>query len=174
MQIRDLVVAHFGQDRFDYIYHIDQADSSDRVLSVNSDNDVQFDEEFYKHLCNTYGAALRDRVFFFVDSRNELVPFEQDAFPGRTFYRNAGRSSRQGLESSYLLQWHNRWQLQLNYTYSDFRYQEYQTPDADYSEMRLPGLPQHLAQGQLRYQVPPCCTQGRGIGSAVAPICPSS
>jgi iron complex outermembrane receptor protein len=52
------------------------------------------------------------------------------------------------------LQWRSRWQLQLNYTYSDFRYQDYQTPKADYSDMRLPGLPQHLAQGQLRYQAP--------------------
>jgi iron complex outermembrane receptor protein len=105
-----------------------------------------------------YAWAQRQQRFsltaFFVDSRNELVPFEQDAFPGRTFYRNAGRSSRQGLESSYLLQWRSRWQLQLNYTYSDFRYQDYQTPKADYSDMRLPGLPQHLAQGQLRYQAP--------------------
>ena len=78
-QIRDLVVAHFGQERFDYIYHIDQADSSDRVLSCDSDNDVQFDEEFYKHLCEAYGAGLRDKVFFFVDNRNVIgkdIPFQ--------------------------------------------------------------------------------------------------
>jgi hypothetical protein len=46
--VRDLVLRHYGPDRFHYIYHIDQTDSSDRVLRVNSDNDVQFDEEFYK------------------------------------------------------------------------------------------------------------------------------
>ena len=77
--VRDLVRRHFGPDRFHYIYHIDQADSHDRVLSVNSDNDVQFDEEFYKFLCKTYGAAARDKVFFFVDNRNVIgkdIPFQ--------------------------------------------------------------------------------------------------
>ena len=42
--------AHFGPDRFQYIYHIDQSDGGDRVLDIASDGDVQFDEELYKHL----------------------------------------------------------------------------------------------------------------------------
>ena len=77
-EIRDLV-RHFGPNQFHYIYHIDQVDSSDRVLSLTSDNDVQFDEEFYKNLCDTYGARLRERVFFFVDNRNVIgkdIPFQ--------------------------------------------------------------------------------------------------
>ena len=39
----------------------------------------QFDEEFYKYLCKTYGAGLRERVFFFVDNRNVIgkdIPFQ--------------------------------------------------------------------------------------------------
>ena len=78
-EVRDLVLQRFGPDRFHYVYHIDQADGSDRVLSINSDNDVQFDEEFYKHLCKRYGAELRHRVFFFVDNRNVIgkdIPFQ--------------------------------------------------------------------------------------------------
>ena len=64
---------------FHYVYHIDQADGSDRVLGVDSDTDVQFDEEFFKYLCATHGAALRERVFFFVDNRNVIgkdIPFQ--------------------------------------------------------------------------------------------------
>lgn len=77
--VRDLIKKHFGPDRFHYVYHIDQTDSSDRVLSMNSDNDVRYDEEFYKRLCNTYGEGLRDRIFFFVDNRNVIgkdIPFQ--------------------------------------------------------------------------------------------------
>eukprot|EP00937_MAST-01D_sp_MAST-1D-sp2_P002830 g2830.t1 len=77
--VRDLLLRHYGPDRFHYVYHIGQADSSDRVLSVRSDQDVQFDEEFYKALCKSYGAALRERVFFFVDNRNVIgkdIPFQ--------------------------------------------------------------------------------------------------
>ena len=77
--VRDRVLKYFGPDRFHFVYHIDQVDSSDRVLSIDSDNDVQFDEEFYKHLCKTYGARLREKVFFFVDNRNVIgkdIPFQ--------------------------------------------------------------------------------------------------
>ena len=78
-EVRDLVLKQFGPDQFHFVYHIDQVDGSDRVLSISSDNDVQFDEEFYNHLCNTYGAGLRDRIFFFVDNRNVIgkdIPFQ--------------------------------------------------------------------------------------------------
>lgn len=70
--VRDLIRKKYGADRFRYVYHIDQADNSDRVLYMDSDNDVLYDEEFYRYLCNQYGANLRDRVFFFVDNRNVI------------------------------------------------------------------------------------------------------
>jgi hypothetical protein len=70
--VRDLIRKKYGSDRFRYVYHIDQADNSDRVLYMDSDNDVLYDEEFYRYLCNQYGANMRDRVFFFVDNRNVI------------------------------------------------------------------------------------------------------
>jgi hypothetical protein len=77
--VRNLLIKHFGQDKFDYIYHIDQTDNSDRVLCMSTENDVPYDEEFYKHLCKTYGEDLRDRIFFFVDNRNVIgkdIPYQ--------------------------------------------------------------------------------------------------
>ena len=56
--MRDLLLRRFGADGFEYIYHIDQADSSDRVLCMHSDQDVQFDEEFYKHLVRAEPPGL--------------------------------------------------------------------------------------------------------------------
>lgn len=70
--IAHLIKKHFGPDRFLYVYHIDTNDNSDRILCLKSDNDVQYDEEFYKYLCKTYDAGLRDKVFFFVDNRNVI------------------------------------------------------------------------------------------------------
>lgn len=78
-EVRDLVLKHFGADRFHYIYHIDQTDGSDRVLYLNSDNDIQFDEEFYKYLLKSHGAQLREKMFFFIDNRNVIgkdIPFQ--------------------------------------------------------------------------------------------------
>ena len=77
--VRDLVQNFFGPDRFHYVYHIAPADSSDRVLCINSDYDVRFDEEFFKFLVKTYGVSLREKVFFFVDNRNVIgkdIPFQ--------------------------------------------------------------------------------------------------
>jgi hypothetical protein len=77
--VRNLILKHFGPDRFKYIYHIDPADNRDRVLCIQSENDAQYDEEFYNHMCNTYGADMRDKMFFFVDNRNVIgkdIPFQ--------------------------------------------------------------------------------------------------
>jgi len=78
-EVRDLVLRHFGPDKFRYIYHISKADGSDRVLYLNSNTDVQYDQEFYKYLCQNYGADLRSKVFFLVDNRNVIgkdIPFQ--------------------------------------------------------------------------------------------------
>lgn len=79
--VRNLLVKHFGQERFHYIYHIASQDNSDRVLSVASETDVGYDEEFYNHMCKVYpdGRTLRDKIFFFVDNRNVVgkdIPFQ--------------------------------------------------------------------------------------------------
>ena len=42
-EIRDLLLRYLGPDRFHYVYYIDQGDASDRVLHINSNNDVPFD-----------------------------------------------------------------------------------------------------------------------------------
>jgi len=43
--VRNLLVQHFGQERFHFIYHIASHDNSDRVLSVASETDIGYDEE---------------------------------------------------------------------------------------------------------------------------------
>jgi len=75
----EAIKGHFGPDRFNYIYHIDQEDNSDRVLCMKTGNDIQYDEEFYKNLHQLYGSSLRDKIFFFVDNRNVIgkdIPFQ--------------------------------------------------------------------------------------------------
>lgn len=93
--VRELILRHFGTEQFRYIYHIDQTNGSDRVLYINSNNDVQFDEEFYKYLCKTYSASLREKVFFFIDNRNVIgkdIPFQliyQRQFGQPLFFKSA-------------------------------------------------------------------------------------
>lgn len=70
--IRNMILENFGLEEFHYIYHIDQADNSDRVLCIQTENDVCFDEEFFKFAVRKYGGKLSRRVFFFVDNRNVI------------------------------------------------------------------------------------------------------
>ena len=39
-----------------------------------------------------------DAAAFVIKSTNELVPFEVQDFPGKTFYRNTGKTNRLGIE----------------------------------------------------------------------------
>jgi iron complex outermembrane receptor protein len=88
---------------------------------------------------------------FYIALQDELVPFELEGFPGRSFFRNAGRSRRQGLEAELHYQIASGLSAQLSYTYSDFVYQEYQLPAADLQGKRLPGIPAHFGFLRLRY-----------------------
>lgn len=92
--VRDLIRERYGDDTFHYVYHIDQSNNSDRVQCIRTGNDVQYDEEFYKFLCKTYGKNLRDRIFFFVDNRNVIgkdIPFQlvYDRRFGRPLFRKS-------------------------------------------------------------------------------------
>ena len=70
--------------------HLWQGDGGDRILHIDSDNDVQFDEEFYNYLCKTYGARLREKLFL-----DELTTTLADSQPEKmaTAGRGAGRGS---------------------------------------------------------------------------------
>ena len=81
---------------------------------------------------------------FYIDLQNELVPYELEDFPGRTFFRNAGSSQRQGLEVNLQYAANNNLSFVATYTFSDFVYDSYLTPDGDFNGNRLPAIPQHM------------------------------
>lgn len=91
-------------------------------------------------------------AIFHLDIDDELVPFEVPAFPGRTFFVNAGESTRTGIEAG--LQWQNKLGLSvsLSLTYSDFRFNRFTDDNGvDFSGNRLPGVPRHLAYANLAF-----------------------
>ncbi|MGH7290463.1 MAG: TonB-dependent receptor domain-containing protein, partial [Myxococcota bacterium] len=83
---------------------------------------------------------------------DELVPFE--SLSGRTAYRNAGRSRRNGLE----LDWQAtplaplRWSGAL--TLLDATYRSYDTPAGDFTGNQEPGIPPWQVYQELLYQHP--------------------
>ena len=84
-------------------------------------------------------------VLFNINTANDLVPYELEAFPSRTFYRNAGKTKRNGIEFAYTRQNNPNLKTKISYTYSDFSYDSFTTPNGDFTGKQLPGIPKHMA-----------------------------
>ena len=83
---------------------------------------------------------------FFIESTNEILPYELEAFPGRSFYRNAGATQRWGVEVFGSHQW-KQWELQASMTQAQYRFTENNTSEGN----TLPGIPNSQFFLQLGY-----------------------
>lgn len=91
-------------------------------------------------------------TLFYIETDNDLVPYELEEFPDRTFYRNAGSTSRKGIEISYQSKIIENLHVKSSYTFSDFKYSTYQTTSGIFDDNILPGIPKHLAFISFNYQ----------------------
>ena len=87
-----------------------------------------------------YSTAL-----FATSVHDELIPFDLPSSPGRRFYRNAGRTSRRGVELG--LNYDLR-VLQLGgaYTYANYRFVDFAVGTAQYAGNKIPGIPAQTLQ----------------------------
>ena len=130
---------------------------------ANPDGSGGFNELLQPQLADNYELgfkASRDALFyeislFHIELRDELIPFEVASSPGRTFYSNAGSSTRNGVEASLSWRASDRFRVNLSYTWSDFTFDEFVEDGTDFSGKRLPGLPEHFAFVGLSYAVSP-------------------
>ena len=91
-------------------------------------------------------------AWFTIDIEDELIPFELAAFPGRTFFSNAGESTRTGIETAVSWQFDSGVRLDASYTWSDFEFDRFVDDNGnDFSGNRLPGLPEHFGYLGLSY-----------------------
>ncbi|NKI32790.1 TonB-dependent receptor family protein [Croceivirga thetidis] len=122
-------------------------------LSANPDNSGGFNRNLreqtsstfelgYQYFKNGFSLGLTG---FYIQSEGEFVPFELEAFPDRTFFRNAGESERFGLELASTWRITRQWRLSGSYAYSDFTYALFDIPNGNFDGNRLPGIPKHLA-----------------------------
>ncbi len=98
------------------------------------------------------GNLYYEVTVFTIDLKDELIPFELAAFPGRTFFVNAGSSKRDGIETA--LSWKNNSGLQIDasYTWSDFKFEDFVDDNGnDFSGNQLPGLPRQFGYLGLSY-----------------------
>lgn len=92
-----------------------------------------------------------DVALFSINVDDELIPFENSS--GRTFYRNAGRTSRDGLEAFISYPVMPALKARSSLTLARYRFDRYTTDSGDnLSGNDLPGLPEVLWNGALAWQ----------------------
>ena len=93
-------------------------------------------------------------ALFHIDMTDELVQYEPPTSPGHFFFHNAGKSTREGLESAVSFQPMDNLTVSASYTYSDFNYDKYTTPAGTFDGNTIPGLPRNQIYAELNYQHP--------------------
>ena len=90
---------------------------------------------------------------FRIDLEDELVPFELQLMPGRTFFSNAGESSRTGLELGLTWTGEKGMFASASYTYSNFEFDQFVDDDGNnFSGNTLPGLPESFGYVSLGFK----------------------
>src|SRR5690606_6243617 len=121
----------------------------------NPSLDPQEAENFEIGIRGLLGSRHRyDLALFSIDVDDELIPFTLPETPGRVYYQNAGRSSRNGLEFSFVSQPLDGLQATLAYTYSDFEFDRFSDQGGDYDGNVIPGTAEHVLFGELSWWHP--------------------
>ena len=86
---------------------------------------------------------------FFIESSNEILPYELEAFPGRSFYRNTGATERFGFELSGIYKT-KAWEVQASITQARFEFSKSESVEGN----ALPGIPNSQFFLQVGYLSP--------------------
>lgn len=95
-----------------------------------------------------WSRVRADVALFRAVVRDELVPFDVPNQPGRRAFRNAGRTSRQGIETS-LSTSTSVADIGVAHTWSRFAFERYRVGSANYDGQVIPGIPAHLLQAYV-------------------------
>jgi iron complex outermembrane receptor protein len=106
-----------------------------------------------------------DVALFDSEIRDELIPFATPTSNARMFYRNAGRTRRQGVELS-LAGDAGPMSLATTYALSHFRFRDFQTATAQYAGNAIPGIPEHQIQTDATFHLPSSYLVVEGIAKS--------
>lgn len=94
-------------------------------------------------------------VGYSIRNDDELVRFELDDQPGRSFFRNAGSTEREGLEASLVWQALSRLSVSVAYSLNDFQFRDYRVGSNDFSGNAIPGIPAQQLFTELTWRPQP-------------------
>jgi iron complex outermembrane receptor protein len=92
-----------------------------------------------------------DAAVFFTSIVDELIPFDIPASNGRRYFRNAGRTSRRGVEMAAGAV-RGPVEMAAAYTYANYRFTDFTVDTARYAGNRIPGIPRQLLQASVAFR----------------------
>lgn len=117
----------------------------------------------------TKGVAIAnfqyDVSLFDTEVRDELIPFEVPGGNGRTYYRNAGRTRREGVELELSTEL-GPVSLVGTYALSRFRFRDFVNAGAQYAGNSIPGIPEHQAQAAATWHLRRAFVVAEGIAKS--------
>jgi iron complex outermembrane receptor protein len=90
-------------------------------------------------------------VGFLIKTQDEIVPYELENMPDQTFYRNAGKTRRLGIEIATEYHPHSNWKMSLTASHGTFEFDEFKVYSETFTGNKLPGVPQNLAYFKIEY-----------------------
>jgi len=124
------------------------------AAGINRDLRPQRSTTYETGIKGAAAIGLRYDVSLFSTSVvDELIPFDIPASNGRRYFRNAGRTSRRGLEVG-ASGARGPVEVGAAYTYANYRFRDFTVDTARYAGNRIPGIPRQLLQGSAVLRTP--------------------
>jgi iron complex outermembrane receptor protein len=92
-----------------------------------------------------------DLALFNINTENDLVPYQITGQTGKTFFRNAGKTQRKGVEIGLNYEIIAGLTAYYTQTFSEFLYKTYSVNTTNFDGKILPGIPKTTTQVELRY-----------------------
>jgi len=128
-----------------------------------------FNQDLVPQEASNYEVGLRGGIgesqryeisLFTIDVEDELIGNEIPTSPGRFYFTNAGQTSRDGLEFSWIASPTDRIRTTVSYTYSDFKFDDFiertiaNPAGFDRAGNVIPSTPENLAFVEFSYRAP--------------------
>lgn len=128
------------------------ATQPDGTAGLNPELDPQYSTTIEAGVKGTLLSRVRYDIAAFVTGvRDELIPYEVPGGGGRRYFRNAGRTRRQGAEAGLTL-FLSGVEAGIAANWFDFSFSEYVVDGTSFAGNRLPGIPQQQYQGYLTWR----------------------
>ena len=112
--------------------------------SLNPSSSVNYEIGWRKTTSN----LILDAIVYFINTDNEILPYELEQFPGKNFYRNVGSTERYGIELSSQLLFSNG-KLNFSYTNAKNTFNDFILDGNDLKGLSLPGIPDQILDIEL-------------------------